>query len=74
MCTHLVILMISKTSNISSNRSRVKVMAVGKHSPIYMFDIQNFGIIAYECTCNGRRGRLLFKRLGRVSTEMGGAV
>jgi len=39
-----------------------------------MFDVKNVGILAPACVCNGRRGRLLFERLGRDSTNTAGAV
>jgi len=42
----LLILTISKTSNISYDRSRVTVRASGRHSPIVIFQVKNVGIIA----------------------------
>jgi len=56
--TLLLIVMISKTSNNSYNRSHVRVRALGRHSLILMFDVKNVGIISSPCICNGRRGRL----------------
>ena len=41
-----LILTISKTLNIAYDCSRVKVRAVGRLSPISMFDVKNVGIIA----------------------------
>jgi hypothetical protein len=72
--TRLLIVTIRVTSNISYDQSRVKVRALGRHSPILMFHVNNVGIIACACICNSRRGRLLFERPGRVSTKMGGTV
>jgi len=54
MPTLLLILMISKTSNISYNRSRVKVKALGRQSLILMFHVKNVGLIACACICHGR--------------------
>jgi len=65
----LLILMISKTSIILYDWSWVKVRALGRHTPILMFHVRNVGIIACTCICNGRRGRLLFQRPGRVLTK-----
>jgi len=70
----LLIRTISKTSDISYDRSLVKVWALGKHSQILMFHVKNVGMIACACICNGRRGRLLFERPGRVLTKKGGSV
>jgi len=70
----LLILTIGKTLNILYDWSRVKVRALGRHSPIVMFHVKNGGIIACACICNGRRGRLLFERPGRVLTKKEGAV
>jgi len=72
--THLLILTISKTSNILYDQSRVKVRALARHSPILMFHVKTVGIIACACLRDSRRGRLLFERPGRVSTNKGGAV
>jgi len=69
--TLLLILTISKTSNISYDRSRVKVRTMGRHSPILMFHLKNVGIIACACIFNTRKGRLLFERPGRVSDNKG---
>jgi len=72
--TLLLILTISKTSNISYDWSRVRVRALGMHSSIYMFHVRKVGTIACACIWNGRRGRLLFERSWMVSTKKGGAV
>ena len=56
MRTHLLILTISTTSNISYDRSCVKVKAFGMHSPILMFHVENVGINACAYICNGRLG------------------
>jgi hypothetical protein len=50
------------------------VSALGSHSPILMFHVKKVGIIACGWICNGRRGRLLFERPGRVSTKKRAAV
>jgi len=50
------------------------VRALGRHSLILMFHVKNVGIFACACICNGRRGRLLIERPGRVSTKKGRAV
>ena len=70
----LLILTISKTSNISYDRRRDRVRAWGRHHPIWMFDVNTVGIISSACICNGRQGRLLFERPCRDSTKKGGAV
>jgi hypothetical protein len=72
--TLLLILTIRKTSNISYDRRRDRVRALGRHHPIWMFDVKTVGIISSACICNGRRGRLLFERPWRDSTKKGGAV
>jgi hypothetical protein len=74
MRKRLLILTISKASNILYDQSTVKVRALGRHSTILMFHIENVGIIACPWLCNGRRGTLLFERPGRVSSKTGGAV
>jgi len=70
----LLILTISKTSNISYNRRRDRVRVVGRDHLVWMFDIMTIGMISSECICNGWRWRLLFQRPWRDSTNKGGAV
>jgi len=72
--TGLLILTISKTSNISYDRRRDRVRAMGRHHLIWMFDVKTEGIFSSACICNRRRGTLLFERLWRDSTNKGGAV
>jgi len=60
--TDLLILTISNTLNISCDRSHVRVRALGRHIPIYIFNIKKIGIISSASICNSRRGRLLFER------------
>ena len=72
--TLLLILIISKTSNISYGQRRHGVRALGRHHPIWMFDVKTLGIISSACICNGRQGRLLFERPWSDSTRKGGAV
>jgi len=71
---HLLILMIRKTLNISYDRRHDRVSALGRHHPIWMFDVKTVGIISFACLCNGRRGRLLLERPWRDSTKKGGVV
>jgi hypothetical protein len=52
--TLLLILMISKASNISYDWSHVKVRGLERHSPILMFHVKNVEIIACAWICNGR--------------------
>jgi len=72
--TLLLIMTISKTSNILYNWSPVRVRALGTYSLMWMFDIKNVRIISSACTRNGRQGRLLLKWPGRDSTKKGAAV
>jgi len=72
--TLYLILTISNTSNILYDWRRVRVRALGMHSPMQMFDIEKVGTIACACICNSRRGRLQFGQPWRVSTKKGGAV
>jgi len=72
--TLVLILTISKTSNISYYRSSVTEWAIGMHSPIYMFNVKNVGNISSGCIRNGGHGRLLLERPGRYSTWWVGAV
>jgi hypothetical protein len=74
MPTLSLIQMISKTLNLSYYQSCVRVRALGRHSPILMFNFRNVRIIACPCICNSWRDRLLFERPGRVSTRKRGAV
>jgi len=74
MPTILSILTVSKTSNISYDRSHVRVRVLGRHSPIKMFDTKNAGTFSSAWICNVRCGRLVFERPGRDSTKEGGAV
>jgi len=60
--------------NISYDQSRVRVMALGRHCPIQMFDVKNVGMISSACVCNGRWGRLLFERPGRNSKKKEGTL
>jgi hypothetical protein len=53
--------MIRNTLNISDDWSRDRVTAVGRHHPIWIFDVKTVGIISFACRCNGRRGRLVFE-------------
>jgi len=50
------------------------VRALGRHHPLWMFDVKTVGIISSACICDGRRGRLLFERPWRDLTKKGGAV
>jgi len=70
----LLILTISKTSNISNYQRWDRVRALGRHHRIWMFDIKPVGIVSSTCICNGRQGRLVFERPWRDSTKSGGAV
>jgi len=70
----VLILTISKTFNISYDRRRDRVSALGRHHPIWMINVKTVGIISSACICNGRQGRLLFERPWRDSTKKGGAV
>ena len=70
----MLILMIRMTSNISYGQGHVRVRALGRHSPLEMFDINNVGIIGCACIFNGRRDTLLSEQPGRFSTKKGGAV
>jgi len=72
--TLLLILTSGNTSNISYDRSRVKVRALESQSPILMFHVKNVGIIPCACIFNGRGGRLQLGRPGRVSTKKGCAL
>jgi len=74
MPTLLLILTIRKTSNISYDRRHDRVRALGRHHPIWMFDVKTVGIISSACICNGRRSRLLFEGPWRDWTKKGGAV
>jgi hypothetical protein len=70
----VLILTISKASNISYDRRRDRVRALERHHPILMFDVKTVGTISSACICNGRPGRLLFERPWRDLTKKGGAV
>ena len=72
--TLMLILMIGNNSNLSYDRSRVRVRALARHIPIYMFDVQKVGIISSACIWNGRWGRHLFEWPWTDSTKKGGAV
>ena len=48
--------------------------ALGRHHPIWMFDVMTVGINSSACICNGRRGRLLFGRPWGDLTKTGDAV
>jgi len=50
----LLTLTTSMTSNISYDRSPVRLAALGRHSPIWMFHVRDVGIITSACICNGR--------------------
>jgi len=50
----LLILSFSKTSNISYDQSQVRVRALGRNTPTWMFDVKKVGIISSVCICNGR--------------------
>jgi len=67
-------LTIGNTSIILYHWSRFKVRALGRHSLILMFHTENVEMISCACIGNGRHGRLLFERPGRVSKQLGGAV
>jgi len=67
----LLILRISKTSNISYDWRRERVWALGRHHPIWMFQVKTVGIICSACICDGRWGRLLFERPWRDLTKKG---
>ena len=72
--TLLLILTISKTSNISYDRRGDRVRALGRHHLIWIFDVKTVGIISSASICNGRPGRLLFERPGRDLIKPGVAV
>jgi len=72
--TLLLILTISKTSNISCDQRRDRVRAFGRQHPIWMFHVETVGIISSPCICNSRRGRLLFEWPWRDSTYNGGTM
>jgi hypothetical protein len=72
--TLLLILTIRKPSNISYDRRRDTVRALGMHHLNWMLDIKTVGILSSACICTGRRGRLLFERPWRDSTKKLGAV
>jgi len=69
-----MILTIRKTSNILSDRKPDRVRALGRHHPIWMFDVMTEGIISSAFLCNGRQGRLLFERPWRNWTTKVDAV
>jgi hypothetical protein len=50
--------------NILYDCSRARVMALGRPSPIHMFNVWNRGIIPTVCIRNGKQGRLLFEGTG----------
>jgi hypothetical protein len=54
MLTLLLILTIRNTSNISYDRRLDRVRALGRHIPIWMFDVKTAGIISSACICTGR--------------------
>jgi len=60
--------------NILHHLRRVYVQALGRHSVIRMFVSNNIEIIFFEWKCNGRQGRLQFKRPGRDSKHNVGPV
>jgi len=72
--TLLLMVTISKTSKVSYDWSHVRVRAFTRHSPIFVSDDTNVGIVFNACICNRRRGRLLFEQAVQDSTEIGGAV
>jgi hypothetical protein len=69
-CWHILLLLL----NISYNWSCAWVQAVGRHSPIQIFDIRNVEITSSLCFCNRTWGRLLFEWPGRDLNKMGGAL
>jgi len=52
--TLLLILTISKTWNISYDRRRDWVGALGRNHPIWIFDGNTKGILSSACICNSR--------------------
>jgi len=70
----LLILTISMTSNISYKQRGLWVKALGRHYPIWMFDVKSIGIVSSACIYKGRWGRLLFERQWRDLTKKGGTV
>jgi len=71
---HLLYLTICKTTDILYGRSQVSVRALGRCSWIYMFLINNGGIVFSACKWNGRQDRLQFEWPERNSKHKGGAV
>jgi len=69
-----MILTIRKTWNISYDPRCDRVRPLGRHHPIWMFDVKTVAIISSAYICNSRRGRFLFERLWSDSTKKGGAV
>jgi len=72
--TLMLILMISKTWNISYDWSRGRVRALGRHSPKMIFDVKNIAMISPAWICTRRGGRFQFEWPWRDSTKQGGAV
>jgi hypothetical protein len=58
--------------NTLYDQSRARVRAWERHSPIYMFDFENVGMISSASIRNGRQCRLLFERPGRDLKKQGG--
>jgi len=54
----LTLLLIQSNLN---DRSCVRVSALGRHSPIYLFDFNNLRKIQSVCICQSRRSRLMFE-------------
>jgi len=72
--TLLLILTMRKTLNILYDRRGVRVRALMRHHPIWLFNVRTVGIISSACICNGRRGILPSERPWTDSTNEGGAV
>jgi hypothetical protein len=67
--TLVLILMISKTANIWYDQRGDRVRALGRHHPIWIFDVKTVRIIFSACICNSRRGKLVFERRWRDSKK-----
>jgi hypothetical protein len=72
--TLLLIVIISKVSNISHNRQSVRVKVLVRHNLIWMFKIRNIGIRSSASMCNSSRGRLLYARPWTDLSNRGAAV